>query len=427
MSHAIRTAFALGPMADRDALEAACLAEPGIVLSGFVTAHSRSLDGLTVEPHDALVVACAEESEELLGFIAAARRQQPQRPVVILYEGTANGFVRRAFEVGADDLITGAVSRDGAGGTVGRDIAFALEKVIARRREVPAANGNSNGHASSRNDGTMIPVLSPKGGTGKTLTSCNLAAALAAEGKRVVMVDLDLQFGDVGLALGLVPDKTLYELATSGGSLDEEKLGDFLATHESGVRVLMAPRRPDHAGAIEVPFLRDLFDTLRGMADFVVVDTPPGFSPEVIAAIDKSSAVCVVAMLDAPSLKNTKLALETLELMEYDRSRIKVILNRADSRVGVTTDDVTALLGHVPDVLVPSSREITRSVNEAMPVVLTGHNAEAKRAFQALAATFLDAEVHEPASPATVHGATRGRRKLRLLRLPKRGVGHGAA
>jgi pilus assembly protein CpaE len=240
-----------------------------------------------------------------------------------------------------------------------------------------------------RRDGRLVCVLGPKGGTGKTLTSCNLAGALVSAGASVIVVDLDLQFGDVGLALGLRPDQTIYDLAISGGSLDAEKVEHFLATHESGIRALLAPRRPDHAGAVTVEFVRALFDTLRDMADFVIVDTPPGFTPEVIAAIDRSSAIVVVAMLDALSLKNTKLALETLELMEYDTDLISVVLNRADSRVGVTVEDVTELLGRVPDIRVPSHRDITRSVNEAMPIVLSGGNAEARRAFQTLGATYL--------------------------------------
>jgi pilus assembly protein CpaE len=171
---------------------------------------------------------------------------------------------------------------------------------------------------------------------------------------------------------------------------------------------LLAPRRPDHAGAVTVEFVRDLFDTLREMAEFVVVDTPPGFTPEVIAAIDRSSEICVVAMLDALSLKNTKLAMETLELMEYDPGSIKVVLNRADSRVGVTPEDVTILLGRAPDIRVPSHRDITRSVNEAMPIVLSGGNSEARKAFQALGASY----VARAAPPDVAPGGKRRRRRL---------------
>lgn len=372
----IRTTVALGEAVDREALQAACDAQPTIALQAFVDARPESLAGLGPASGEALVVACNEDSPEVLGFIRGAVEQRPERPVVVLYQGTANGFVREAIDAGADDLID---ARLGAGADVGPQVAFALEKALARR---------DGGGLGSARRGRMITVLGPKGGTGKTLTSCNLAVALAGEGHRVVLVDLDLQFGDVGLALGLDPARTIHDLAVSGGSLDERKLDDFLATHESGLRVLLAPRRPDQAGAVHVEFLRGLFEALRPMTDFVVIDTPPSFSPEVIAAIDVSESLCVVAMLDALSLKNTRLALETLELMHIPPEAIRVVLNRADTRVGVTTEDAAHLLGRRPDVLVPSHRDITRSVNEASPIVASAGNNEARSAFLALASTF---------------------------------------
>lgn len=374
MRSPISTVVALGPQGGRDALEAAFLGEARIALAGFVPAARDALGELGRHRHDALVVACAGDTPETLAFITAAAAERPERPVVVVCDANANGFVAQAIEAGADDLVS-----DGAGAALGRDLAFALEKALARR----------TGWAGPAAHAKIITMLGPKGGTGKTLTTCNLAGALARAGQRVIVADLDLQFGDVGLAFGLSPERTIYDLATSGGSLDAGKVEDFLAAHESGVRVLLAPRRPDHAGAVGIGFLRELFATLREMADVVVVDTPPSFSPEVIAAIDCSTEVCVVAMLDALSLKNTKLALETLARMGCSDDRVRIVLNRSDSRVGVTSDDVAALLGRGPDVSVPSHRDITRSVNEATPIVLTRGHAEARRAFEALAALYL--------------------------------------
>jgi pilus assembly protein CpaE len=386
-------------------LEAACLAEPSLAITGFVSAHSQEVPALDEHPHDALVVACSDESGEILSFISGAVAERPGRPVVVVYQGSANGFVSQALHAGAADLINADMTTEAA---LGRDIAFALEKAIARGPAITQAPVAATPAALGR----VIAVLGPKGGTGKTLTSCNLAGALVADGANVIIVDLDLQFGDVGLALGLRPEQTIYELATAGGSLDAGKVQDFLSAHESGIRALLAPRRPDHAGAVTVEFVRALFDTLREMADFVIVDTPPGFTPEVIAAIDRSSAVCVVAMLDALSLKNTKLALETLDLMQYDPGSISVVLNRADSRVGVTVEDVTELLGRTPDIRVPSHRDITRSVNEAMPIVLSGGNAEARRAFQSLAGRYLDGKEAAPTEHQAKRGAPKRRRRL---------------
>jgi pilus assembly protein CpaE len=260
-----------------------------------------------------------------------------------------------------------------------RELVFALQKAVARK-STPEENGAGLG--------SMICVLGPKGGIGKTLTCCNLGISLVEMGKSVVLVDLDLQFGDLALSLGLTPQGTVYDLATAGGSLDAGKVDSYLATHSSGMRVLMAPTRPDQAGAVTIDFLREVYAVLRGAYDYVIVDTPPGFTPEVIASIDASSHICMVGMLDALSLKNTKLGLETLELMGYETQRVRLVLNRADSSVGITHNDVLGILGRPPDVLVPSHRDITRSVNEGAPIVCSHKRSEAAKAFRALAKSY---------------------------------------
>jgi pilus assembly protein CpaE len=145
---------------------------------------------------------------------------------------------------------------------------------------------------------------------------------------------------------------------------------------------------------VTVDFLRDVFTTLRSMSDYVIVDTPPGFTPEVIAAIDASSNVCIVGMLDSLSLKNTKLGLETLELMGYNAEQISLVLNRADTRVGITHDDVDAIIGRSPDVLIPSDRQIPISINDGVPIVMKDDRSDAARAFQKLAESYVDEE-HE--------------------------------
>ena len=232
-------------------------------------------------------------------------------------------------------------------------------------------------------------MLGPKGGTGKTLTSTSLSVALAEYGKSVALVDLDLQFGDVGLTMGLTPEQTIFDLVRTGGSLDEEKLDGFLMKHSSGVKVLIAPSRPDHAAVVSVDFLREVYSTLRTMVDFVVVDTPPGFTPEVIATIDNATGVIMVGMLDALSLKNTKLGLETLDLMGFPADNVKLILNRARSRVGISDEEVVAIMGREPDIFVPSDRDIPRAVNEGKPILIAKPQAEASVAYRQLAASYL--------------------------------------
>jgi pilus assembly protein CpaE len=125
------------------------------------------------------------------------------------------------------------------------------------------------------------------------------------------------------------------------------------------------------------------------MFDFVVVDTPPGFSPEVIATIDNASSVVLVAMLDVLSLKNTKLGLETLDLMGFPPDHVKLVLNRARSRVGISDDEVLAILGRTPDIFIPSDRDIPRAVNEGKPILVSRPQSEASAAFRQLASMYL--------------------------------------
>jgi pilus assembly protein CpaE len=369
----IRALVALDAGVNRQLLENALPYDGSIQIVGIVDGLEESWTTLGETPTDLLIVACAGYSDRALFLIDGAVKQRPDRPVVVLLQGSGNGFVRRVFEAGADDILVLPKPPE--------DVRFVLEKALARK----LGTGLASGVAVA----SMICVLGPKGGTGKTLTCANLGTSLSLEGKRVALIDLDLQFGDLGLALGLSPEKTIYDLIKSGGSLDPSKLDDYLGTHHSGVRVLMAPTRPDHAGAITIEFLREVYATLRSMFDFVIIDTPPGFTPEVIASIDSSTGVCMVAMLDSLSLKNTKLGLETLDLMGYDRSKIRVVLNRADTRVGITSEDVLTILGCTPDIYVPSDRDIPRAVNEGTPIVTASPGSAAARAYRSLGSAYV--------------------------------------
>ena len=347
---------------------------------------------------DLIIVGCSQAHDQALDVISAAIAQRSDRPVVVLYHGTPNGFLDRAFEAGADDL----VALPQSAGQLG----FALEKALARRRGAVAPSA----------EGAMITVLGPKGGTGKTVTSSNLAVALARAGKSAVLVDLDLQFGDVGLALGLEPTRTIYDLAVSGGSLDGEKIDSFLAKHPTGARALLAPLRPDQAAAVGTSFLREVFEILRSRHDFLIVDTPPAFTPEVIAAVDASSHLCVVGMLDALSLKDTKIGLETLEEMGYDPRAVTLVLNRADSNVGITQGDVEQLLGRAPDILVGSDRAIPRALTSGQPIVVAEPKSKAARSYAALAERYLAAARRTEMAPVPTAGTPNsdGRRRMLL-------------
>jgi pilus assembly protein CpaE len=373
------------------------LPEAGVVVAEVADSLSPTADEVQASEADLLVVACSKAFDDALELVQWWVAHRAGRPVVVLCQTHMNGFVQRAFTAGADDLVVLEPGPDVSAAS-SRHVAFALQKAMARK----LTSGESENAGA-----TVICVLGPKGGVGKTVSACNLAVSLAGRSKRVVLVDVDLQFGDVALSLGLRPDSTSYDLATSGGSLDAEKVDAFLTTHPTGLRVLAAPLRPDQTGLVTAEFMSDVIAVLRDQYEYVVVDTPPTFTPEVISMIDSSTYVCMVGMLDALSLKNTRLGLETLELMGYPADGIRVVLNRANSNVGITGRDVLSILGRSPDILVPSNREIPRSVNQGDPIVLSQARSEPAKAFNALAGLFYQ---------TAASGAAGKRRRTRLGR-----------
>jgi pilus assembly protein CpaE len=386
MAAPIRVLVVLDSDADRDAVEAVIPAASGVELLAVADGFDAGWHHVGGDNVDAVLVACGSSSAHALGFTEGVAADYPDVAVLLLHAGSPNGLSRRALAAGAEDLVALPVA-DGEPPSpaererVSTELVAALEKGVARRRRATEGPREAQGR--------MVVVVGPKGGAGKTLVSTNLAVALAEAGERVALVDLDLQFGDTGLVLGLAPTHTIYDLVTSGGSLDAEKVRDYLTMHESGARVLQAPARPDQAAMVDPEFLRQLFSVLRATEDWLVVDSSPGFSPEVIAAIDAATDICMVGTVDAAALKNTKLGLETLELMGVAPETVKLVLNRADSRVGITPDDVQSVTQRHIDALIPSHRDVARSANDGRPIITTQSTSEAARALRSLAASYM--------------------------------------
>jgi pilus assembly protein CpaE len=390
----IRFLVLLGDGVDGAAIRAALPPTAPVHTAGLRDAALRMPVVLEEAAPDVALVA-SQDLNSMIGVIRDISSREPNVPIAVLYGGSPdNGFVGAAFEAGAEDVIVLPQAS--------QELAFAIEKAIARRR------GPSQGALAP-----MIAILGPKGGTGKTLAACNLAVALAGLGQRPVIVDIDLQFGDVGLALGLRPEKTIYDLAVAAGDLDADKIESFVTQHPSGARALLAPTRPDHAAAVTISFLRKVFELLRAQYDFVIVDTPPAFSPEVIAAVDSASHLCIVGMLDVLSLKDTKIGVETLARMGYAPAELTVVLNRADTSVGIAQSDVELLLGRAPDVLVPSDRAIPKAITAGKTIVEEEPKSGAGQAFLDLANHYLkEAETARAAEASTPEqqAGTTGRR-----------------
>ena len=213
-------------------------------------------------------------------------------------------------------------------------------------------------------------MFSPKGGTGKTVTATNLAASFAKyEEKRTLLLDLDLQFGDAAIMLGIEPEKTIYDLVVAPGELDSEKLAGYVTKHTCGLDILPAPLRPEDAELVTESKLARLLEVARESYDVIVVDTSPFFHGPMLATLDRTDELLMVCGLDVPTLKNVRLSLQTLELLSFPASRIRFVLNRANSKVGMKKNEVEGALDVKIGFEVPSDRAVPLGVNRGAPPV----------------------------------------------------------
>jgi pilus assembly protein CpaE len=246
--------------------------------------------------------------------------------------------------------------------------------------------------------GRIITVFSAKGGCGKTVLSTNLAAALATTGPEVALVDLDLNFGDVAIMLQLYPTRTIQD-AAAAGELDAVTLRSYLTPHQTGIWALVAPTEPTVADTVSASSVATILKLLRSGFGYVVVDTPTVLSDQVLAAFDESDTIVLLATLDVPSIKNLELTLQTMEQLRYPRSRILLVVNRADSRVGLRVPDVERLLGRPVDATIPSSRSVPLSVNKGSPIILEEPRGNVAEAIRRVAGRFTPTLPAGPAPP----------------------------
>lgn len=288
----------------------------------------------------------------------------------------------------------------GIGAVVAGDDPGGLANAIARAKQTwEAIHGPAGQEPDSQ--GRVLTVFSPKGGVGKTTMSVNLGLALAAAGKNVCVVDLDLAFGDVAITLQLIPDHTIAEAADTEDHVDFALVNTLLTRHETGLMILAAPTHPEGRDRIPSTLVRGVVQTLRRHFDYVVIDTPPGFDDQVLGAMDETDECIIVATLDVPTIKNTKVALETMDLLNLLKHNRHLVLNRADEEVGLSQGNVESILGMKVAVSLPSATAVASATNHGQPIVQSKPEHPVSRAIIHLAETFVGAAersgVTEPA------------------------------
>jgi pilus assembly protein CpaE len=245
--------------------------------------------------------------------------------------------------------------------------------------------------------GQVLTVFSTKGGSGKSVIATALATALAQRSdKPVCLVDADLQFGDVAVMLKLIPHHTIVDAVAALDRLDAPLLDSLLVTHEeSGLKVLPAPLEPAFADQVGATEMVAIIELLRSFCSYVIVDTPSYFNDVVLGLVETSDKVLLVSGLDIPNVKNVKIGLQTLRLLNTPMEKLLLILNRANSKVKLDVGEVERTLQMKADVLVPSDVVVPQSVNKGEPVVIFAPKSSVSKAIFSLAEMFLPQEAHK--------------------------------
>jgi pilus assembly protein CpaE len=370
MSDAIRI-YLTGSCEGFEKLRDALGQQPGIEIVGFAEQVAEAASALQGGHLDCVLHGTS--SSTLPAHEIAAIREHTRVPLLVLASGEASALLDDALGADVADVVLLPALTE--------NIVFAIRKATHSPRRAAAA-GNR--------EGRIITVFSPKGGTGKTVIATNLAAALAkAEGRRTLLLDLDLQFGDAAIMLGIEPEKTIYDLVSAPGELDPDKLAGYTTKHKSGLDILPAPLRPEDAELVTEAKLGRLLEVARVCYDAIVVDTSPFFHGPMLATLDRTDELFLLCGLDVPTLKNVKLSLQTLEMLSFPRDRIRIVLNRANSKVGMKPSEVEDALGMKIRHQLPSDRAVPLGVNRGKPVVLDDEDCDFARALLDLAKAVL--------------------------------------
>lgn len=307
--------------------------------------------------------------------------------VVILGPGLVDEVsLRFAQQIDAERREIGVVVVQNAGANVDAALAAGVRGILSQDSDaesIKAAIARAAAAADRHEQEPQVPkpsvgrgkvttVLSPKGGAGKTVLSTNLAVGLASMAPRgVVIVDLDLQFGDVAYALGLKPRHTMYDVVSANGSLDITTLKVFLTHHSSDLYVMCAPDDPARGEVIGVEAVQNAISLLAAEFDHVVVDTAAGLSEHTLATLDLSTDVIFLADMDVPSVRHLSKVIKAFDRLGMQGADRHFILNRADARVGMSMMKVAAQAGLVIDIEIPTSKQVPVALNSGVPILLS--------------------------------------------------------
>jgi pilus assembly protein CpaE len=344
-----------------EALEMAAKVKPDVVLMDI---NMPGMDGITA-------------TEKIAAEV-------PNAAVIMMSVQGEADYLRRSMLAGAREFLVKPFSSD--------ELTASIRQVWSREKDkasryAPVATTPQEISNGSGEPASVVALFSPKGGVGRTTVAVNLAVAAAQTGKRVALVDASFQFGDVGVLLNLNPrNKSIADLAGELQAGEAESLDTFMITHSSGVKVLLAPPSPEQAELIGASAVRKVLQGLRASFDLVVVDCPATFNEPTLAVLDEADLILTLLTLEITSVKNMRLFLEVCEQLGYGPEKIRLVLNRADSTLGIRVADVEHSIGRKVDHLIVSDgRSVVYALNRGVPFFLSNREAQVSQDIQRLA------------------------------------------
>jgi pilus assembly protein CpaE len=349
-----------------------------------------SIDELTARLTGApvvIVLGPTFEDTTALGRVEKLLLEHREVGAILVTTQLTTDLLQQALRAGVKDVLAAPVDTGQFLEAV-RRVAEALGPAAAKAAPGPAEVFEVDGEL-----GRVVTVFSTKGGAGKSVISSNLAVILAQRSDRpVVLIDADLQFGDIAVMLKLAPQHTIVDAVSSLERLDPAMLQSLLVEHEpSGLLVLPAPLEPAFADQIGAAEMVRIVEVLRTFCAYVIIDTPAYFNDVVLGLIEISDDVLLVAGMDIPNIKNVKIGLQTLRLLNTPMEKLRLVLNRANSKVKLDVGEVERTLQVQADALIPSDVVVPQAVNKGAPVVLSAPKAGVSRALEQLADLFAPA------------------------------------
>ncbi len=355
------------------------------------------------QPIDVLVLSPEVKEPDALGLAEFVGRQAPGTAMVLVRDHTWNGLLPAAMRAGIRDVV------DMTQGT--EELRDAVERAIVWASNLRSVNvTQTDGQPMTR--GRILSVFSSKGGTGKTFLTSNLATSISeVTGQDTAVVDLDIDMGDVFTYFGREPSATIQDLMELGEGAERSRIkavGVQLSEHLWGFGAPPDPAAEAPAGEAIGKFLR----ALRNEFTWVVVDASVDYSDSALVCFDLSDAICLVTGLDVVGVKHLSKSLDTLLTIGLPRERFRVVLNRADSKVGLDASDVERVMKINVDAMIPSSRLVPTSLNKGRPVVLDEPNSEVAQAVRQLAIRFAGQAEMVAAGEAGIDTSNKKKRKL---------------